>query len=168
MHILIDLNNYEVTDSFYQRTAARGVICKDGRYLFIHGRYKDVKFPGGGMEQGESLVQTLIREVAEETGYRVIPESIEEWGDVEEKRKGQYQDLMIMDSHYFFCQVEETAGATNLDDYEKDYEYKAEWLTLEEALEDNRQVTDYDACPWVIRDTRVIEELINMKQVNNG
>ena len=68
MHITIDLNNYTKTDSFFNRFAARGIICRGDRYLMIHGKNGDYKFPGGGMEEGESFEKTLIREVSEETG----------------------------------------------------------------------------------------------------
>lgn len=46
------------------------------------------KFPGGGMEEGETLEDTLIREMLEETGYKVKPDSIREFLKVKERRKG--------------------------------------------------------------------------------
>lgn len=62
--------------SVYKRLAARGIIRRNDKYLAIYGKYGDYKFPGGGREAGEELADTLIREVQEETGYRMIPESI--------------------------------------------------------------------------------------------
>jgi len=40
-----------------------------------------------------------------------------------------------MDSHYFFCEVEAEVSVRNLDEYEKEYNYKMVWLTLPEAIE---------------------------------
>lgn len=46
------------------------------------------------MESGEELVDTLIREIQEETGYYVIRNSIEKYGKVLEKRKGKKDDVI--------------------------------------------------------------------------
>lgn len=48
-----------------------------GRVLMIHKTDNDKwALPGGGHEPGESLAQTVIREVKEETGYDVTVEAI--------------------------------------------------------------------------------------------
>lgn len=49
------------------------------------------------MKQGETLEQTLLREVQEETGYLVKKESISEGILVHEKRKGDPEDLLEME-----------------------------------------------------------------------
>ena len=47
------------------------MVC-DGDYILVedkqHGSYRGVTFPGGHIEAGESLVDSMIREVREETG----------------------------------------------------------------------------------------------------
>lgn len=47
------------------------MVC-DGDYVLVedkqHGSYRGVTFPGGHIETGESLVDSVIREVHEETG----------------------------------------------------------------------------------------------------
>lgn len=35
--------------SFVGRTAVRGIICQNGKYLVILGEQGDCKFPGGGL-----------------------------------------------------------------------------------------------------------------------
>ena len=160
MDIVIDMNNYTKTDTIFNRVAARGIIHHEDKYLLIFSRYGDYKFPGGGVEKGEELTDTLIREVHEETGYNVIADSIVKFGKVLEKRAGMKEDLMIMESYYFTCDVTEDAGARDLDDYEAEYDYQVVWTTLEEAIARNRKVTDLETCPWVVRDTKVMEEIL--------
>lgn len=48
-----------------------------GRVLMIHKTDNDLwALPGGGHEPGESIVDTVLREVREETGYEVQVETI--------------------------------------------------------------------------------------------
>lgn len=160
MDIIIDLKNYESENSVFKRTAARAMIKKEDKYLLIFSKYGDYKFPSGGMKKGEQIEETLLREVQEETGYHVIKDTIKSYGKVTERRKGEYDDVMEMDSYYFFCEVEAEAGKRNLDLYEEEYDYQVLWMTLSEAIEKNTKVTDLDICPWVIRDTKVMESLM--------
>ena len=93
--------------SFMGRTAVRGIIRQNGKYLVILGKQGDCKFPGGGMEQGEFLFGTLTREVLEETGCHVKPDSIREGFLVHEKTNRQSEEVLVMDSYYYFCEVED-------------------------------------------------------------
>jgi 8-oxo-dGTP pyrophosphatase MutT (NUDIX family) len=53
--------------------AAGGIVIDDeNRVLLVHRpRYDDWSFPKGKLDSGESPLETAIREVREETGYRV-------------------------------------------------------------------------------------------------
>ena len=159
--LTIDLQNYTADAPIFHRTAVRGIICRDGHYLLIHSKYGDYKFPGGGMEQGERLTDTLLREVREETGYEVVPESIRAFLLVHERRRGAQDDLLMMDSYYFFCDVSDIAGERNLDAYEQEYDYQIIWMTLEDAIaaasEAAGNLTDV---PWVQRELTVMRELL--------
>ncbi|MET8248455.1 NUDIX hydrolase [Streptomyces sp. NPDC005202] len=57
------------------RVAAYAVCVRDGRLLLARGRDKrgapEWTLPGGGMEHGEDPHDTVLRELEEETGYRV-------------------------------------------------------------------------------------------------
>ncbi|MFD1663468.1 NUDIX hydrolase [Streptomyces caeni] len=57
------------------RVAAYAVCVRDGRLLLARGRddrgTPEWTLPGGGMEHGEDPYDTVLREVAEETGFRV-------------------------------------------------------------------------------------------------
>lgn len=54
------------------RISVKAVIVKDERILLTRKTDKNGDFylvPGGGQEHGETLAQTLVREVREETGF---------------------------------------------------------------------------------------------------
>lgn len=161
--IIIDLKNYIENGTVFKREASRGIIEQNGKYLIIHSKYGDYKFPGGGQKSGETLEETLVREVKEETGYVVISQSIREAIMCYEKRKGDPDDLLEMKSYYFYCEVEDVIHNRMLDDYEKEYDYQVEWMTLEEIIERNEAVENFGNIPWVVRENMVMKEILKNK-----
>lgn len=160
----LDLKDYIAGGTVFKRKAFRGIIRHEDKYLVIHGKYGDYKFPGGGMEDGENLTDTLLREVQEETGYRVIADSIKDYILVHEKRKGDPDDLLEMDSWYFFCDVEQEVSERNLDEYEQEYDYQAAWLPLHDIIQKNESVKEYGKIPWIVRETMVMHKVQEMKE----
>ena len=79
-----------------ERTSVRVVLLDaDGRVLLFHtvdplmpeiGQWHEL--PGGGMEPGESVEQTAVREIAEETGLVLPPDRI---GPVTWRRTATYR-----------------------------------------------------------------------------
>ena len=66
-----------MTDSEVQVVAAAWVCVRDRRMLVVRSRDHEAFFlPGGTPELGETLAQTAIREVAEEVGVVLAPESL--------------------------------------------------------------------------------------------
>lgn len=155
MNIEIDLGEYTSADAFRGRTAARGIIRRDGKYLMVRGKSGDYKFPGGGTEQGETLTDTLKREIAEETGYSINPESVRFCGITTEKRTVGTEDILVMTSYYYVCETDGNAGERKPDEYE------AVWTELSEALHGNRHMADTEHCPWIIREMKVMEYLLS-------
>ena len=110
------------------REACRGIVISEDKILLTYEVNTDQYFlPGGGLEQGETLAECCIRELAEETGYQVEPryqyltinEYYEEWKFI---------------SHYFVCAV---AGKTSqkLTEREAEVGLEPRWVPLEEAVE---------------------------------
>lgn len=61
------------------RISAKAIVVDDDRILLIKKADADGDYyilPGGGQEHGETLFQTLIREVKEETGYSIQPKDL--------------------------------------------------------------------------------------------
>ena len=81
--ITIDLKDYDEAWTKFRRPSVRAVIVRDSKVAIVYSaKYDYYKFPGGGIEADESHEQTLIREVSEETGLSIVPESIAELGSV--------------------------------------------------------------------------------------
>ena len=59
--------------------------------------------------------------------------------------------------------MEETAGNRNLDDYEKEYDYRVQWMSLEEAIAGNEKVQHREAVPWVMREIEVMRQVLRQQ-----
>lgn len=133
-----DYKNYKENGTVGKRPSARGIIICEGKIAMVHSlKYDYYKFPGGGIDSGESNLDALMREVEEETGLIVIPESIQEYGLVLRKEKGKFEDIFIQENFFYFCDVEKETASQKLDDYEADEEFVLEWVKPELAIEAN-------------------------------
>ena len=92
----IDLHNYQDTWPTHKRLAAKAIFSIEDKLVMLQSKLGDVKFVGGGIEEGESPKDCLIREVREETGYEVITSSIKEIGIVIERRKDKYAEAICI------------------------------------------------------------------------
>lgn len=53
-----------------------GILVNEGKILISHERFMDrtfTKFPGGGLELGEGVVECLVREFKEEMNIEITP-----------------------------------------------------------------------------------------------
>ncbi len=159
-----DVRDYDTNLPVVVRKACRAVIMKDGLVATVHsGKHGYYKFPGGGMEDGETMEETLIRETMEETGLKVIPESIREFGYTREIRRDKY-DKAIFDhySYYFFAEVSEAVVQQKLDKYEKEEEYRLCWVTPETAVESNNRMLKKHIITHSVRDNKIFALLKNL------
>lgn len=136
--LVMDEHNYDEALGEIYRVAVRGIIFLDGRLLMIQSDFGEVKLPGGGMEEGETDEQTLIREVKEETGYDVIPDTIRPYGEIEEKRLSVQENMIWHQfSRLYFCDVEERRGECHYTENERRHGFRQVLLTLDEAIAKN-------------------------------
>ncbi|MGG3912831.1 NUDIX hydrolase [Rossellomorea vietnamensis] len=144
------------------RTAVKAVIIQDGKILLMHSNRGDYKFPGGGVEEDESLSAALIREVAEETGF-IHCRVKEPVGIVTQRYMDMYDEDTIfeMTSHYFHCELSDYDKIPQqLEEYESELEMTPRWITLDEAIDGNERLMDkYENNRWIIRENYVLEEL---------
>lgn len=118
------------------------------------------------MEAGESREETLIREVLEETGLKVIPETIKYYGKFKEIKKDKEQCKIFEQlSYYYYCDILPEEAGTKPDHYEEEEEYELKWITLEEAIENNTIINHSEHTPWIYRDTLVMDRLKDQKDM---
>lgn len=167
----LDKKDYDPNGSRFVRPSVRGIIIKDGKVAMIHSqKYNYYKFPGGGMEKNEDHISTLLREVKEEAGLSVIPESVKEYGMVRRLQKGEKEDIFVQENYYYICDVEEEIEEQKLDDYEEEEAFTLEYVTPEFAIDVNRNVKrdlgEEEAFYSVMieRDSLVLESFCDMRE----
>ncbi|MDO4460002.1 MAG: NUDIX domain-containing protein [Clostridia bacterium] len=136
----IDLKDYEENYKVFRRPSARAVIIQGDKIALVYsGKEKYFKFPGGGIHDDEDKTEALIREVKEETGLIVKPETIREFGSVKRRQKSNTSENTVFEQEnfYYFCDCEDNITEQNLDAYEKEAGFTLKIVTLDEAIKVN-------------------------------
>lgn len=138
--LVLDEKNYDPALPELRRVAVRGIIFIEGKLLLVGSNSEEVEFPGGGQEENETDLDTLVREIAEETGYRVLPGSVRPLGQVEEKRLSFHEPMIWHQiNRYYFCDVEPYSGQCRYSENEKADGSHPVMCSLDEAIRLNEE-----------------------------
>jgi ADP-ribose pyrophosphatase YjhB (NUDIX family) len=141
------------------RKAARALVFdRQGRVALLHARNKGYhKQPGGGIEEGEDVLQALKRECIEEIGCNI--ENVQELGVIEEFRNN-------FKFHQFsYCYTADLLGEQGQNQLEEDEladGFVPVWMSLEDAiktLESETEITNYDGKFIRMRDLFLLKEV---------
>ena len=138
-----DINKLDLSVHVY------GIAIENGEIL-ISPQYDGFDFPGGTVEKGETHIDTLVREVKEETGYLVEPiELLNVYTSFFHhiKQNKDYQSYLI---YYLVKIVDGEISNEGFDEDEKEYAKTAKWINIKE-LKNMRHASSIN----------VVDELIN-------
>ena len=125
----------------FTRKAARAIVLNGEDILLLYTkRYHDYTLPGGGIDEGESNIEGLIRELQEETGAHNVT-NIKEFGLYEEYRpwyKNDF-DIMHMKSYCYVCDIDKELRDTTLEDYEVNNGMTPLWINIHQAIQHNEE-----------------------------
>jgi len=142
------------------REAVRGIVFKGKTLLMIYStKDGDYKFPGGGIDLGETYETALAREIREECGAKVLSIN-DELGKIIEfdiPIEENY-DVFKMVSFYYICEVDLDFGEQSLDQYEKDLGFTPVWVDIDKAISANQMLIDSKNFPrWTPRELFALE-----------
>ncbi len=159
----LDQKDYDSCTREYRRDSARAIIIRKGKVAMVHSlKYDYYKFPGGGIEAGESPAAAMIREAREEAGLVVIPESVREYGAVHRVQRSveEPEVRFVQDNYYFLCEAEEESAAQDLDAYEAEESFQPEFVDPHVVIQTNRGKSSPFGRLMLEREARVLEMLI--------
>ena len=151
-----DRKDYTPDMTLFEKNSVRAIIRKNGRVAAQKGAKGDHKLLGGGMDPGETPEDALQREVREESGLLVRPETIEPVGEVLEKRRDLFEadKIFCIRSRFYVCKIKEETVPPQMTESEIAKGYHLVWVTPEEFIEANRPFYDE---PWIRRDSEFLE-----------
>lgn len=117
---------------YKERKAARAIVFdKENNVALLNvTNFFYHKIPGGGVEEGEDIMQALKLEVMKEIGCEI--ENIKELGIIEEYRN---KHALHQTSYCFVANLLGDKGESMLTEKEKADGFETIWLTLDEAIE---------------------------------
>lgn len=166
----LDFKDYNENGTVFSRPSVRAVIIRGDKVLMVHSeKYNYHKFPGGGIEAGETHEAALIREVQEEIGYVVKPETIREFGRVLRRQKDSYDENAIFEQEnfYYLCEVEDEPIGTNRDDYEIEEGFAPEWVEPFITGKRNLYESSCDDRVMLKREAKVLDMVDHFIRQNN-
>lgn len=136
----LDRGDYQEGKKAFSRPSARAVVIESGRVAMVHSRkYGHYKFPGGGIEAGESREAALVREAREEAGLVLDLKSIQPYGFVHRVEAGEREPLFIQDNFYYLASASALVPQ-ELDGYEAAEGYTLRWVDPREAAAADRSL----------------------------
>ena len=167
MRTLFDLDrkDYDEKGPMHNRHSVRGIIIRDGKIAMAHVTKRGFyKFPGGGSEGNETKIETLIREVREEAGLVVNPETVRPYGIVTRSQLSRIGDRYCQDNFYYLCDAEDTLVSQELTQSESENGYTLEFVDPLEAIRLSKTSESYSnrfIGLSIERECRVLETLIS-------
>ena len=158
----MDAQNYVEGSRPFSRPSARAIVIQDGRVAMVYSRkFQHFKFPGGGIEAGESREAALLREAREEAGLVLDPKSVRPYGFVHRIEKGGREPIFLQDNFYYLADAQAVVPQ-ELDGYEAEEGYTLRWVEPREAIEQNTALTNVYKRKYhtmLLREAMVLERL---------
>lgn len=149
----------------FTRKASRAIVLKGENILLLYTkRYHDYSLPGGGIDEHETNICGLIRELKEETGAHNISQ-VKEFGMYEEYRpwyKNDY-DIVHMVSYCYTCTIDDELLTPELESHEIANGMHPTWINIHDAIAHNEHTIAHSEKKGmsIERETFLLKRIVN-------
>ena len=125
-------NQYTVpVDELNIRVGVYAVIIENNKILLTR-QWDGYSLIGGGVEKGETIEESIVREVKEETGLTIMPDKIIHQATTFFKRNAEAQANQSIQLYFTHSQLRGKINNDNITDSEKTYTSGIpEWVDLD-------------------------------------
>ena len=114
-------NQYTVpVDELNIRVGVYAVVIEDNKILLTR-QWDGYSLIGGGVEKGETIEESIVREVKEETGLAITPDKIIHQATTFFKRNAEAQANQSIQLYFTHSQLHGQINNDNMTDSEKNY-----------------------------------------------
>ncbi|MCL2405168.1 MAG: NUDIX domain-containing protein [Defluviitaleaceae bacterium] len=146
--------------------AVKAIIIKDDKIGLIHFKNDNLyDLPGGGIEDGETPIEALVREIKEEAGATVKLHSIREFENgkyVLIYKNSSTNTIIERNFTCFYCAIEDIHTQPQLTDYEHKTSQQFVFVTIDDAIAANDRHMQQGR-HWVENPTIILRRLKDIK-----
>lgn len=122
--ILYNYDNLKLEDIDEVVTRTKGLIINSNNEITLGYSHKTYQFPGGHLEEGETLEECLLREIEEETGIEIKDAKLKPFEKITYYNKNYHKSGKNRknDIYYYIINTDANFDMNNskLDEWEKD------------------------------------------------
>lgn len=134
--ILYNYDNLTKEDIDELVVRTKGLIINSKDEITLGYSHKTYQFPGGHLEEGETLSECLLREIQEETGIEIKDAKIKPFEKITYYNKNYHNSGKNRQNEIYYFIIKSDAefnmNNANLDDWEKDGNFTVRTIPLKE------------------------------------
>ena len=135
--ILYNYDNLTKEDIDEVVVRTKGLIINDKDEITLGYSHKTYQFPGGHLEQGESLTDCLLREIKEETGIELTDAKMEPFEKITYYSKNYHGSGKNRQNELYYFIIHTNAifdmDNASLDEYEREGNYMPKTIPLKDV-----------------------------------
>lgn len=168
--ILYNYDNLTMEDIDETIIRTKGLIINDNNEITLGYAHKTYQFPGGHLEEGESLEECLLREVQEETGIKIEDAILKPFEKITYYSKNYHGSGKNRENEIYYYIIKTNAkydmDNANLDEWEKDGNFVVKTFPI-----DSIEKVLIDSIPDNPSNEVIVEEMLDIikeyKKISN-
>ena len=159
---VLDNKDYDESWPRTIRRSVRAVIFQQDRLAMVYvGKDDFYTFPGGKIENEETVAMTITRETREEVGLVIKPDSIKALATIKEVRKDLWIDGVFEQHDFFYtCEIDDGIVEQRLSPHEKETGYMLKVMAIDDVIATNKKALE-SGLYYLARELRVLDFLKN-------